>query len=61
MHNNLHTRDAKRIIHELHHTLRHIQAQELPFVAKAMAGRFNLPRKTMLKAMARYTRLHHTH
>jgi hypothetical protein len=58
---NTQTRDAKRIIHELHSILCHMQAQELPFVAKGLAGRFNLPKKTMLKAMARYTRIHHTH
>jgi len=55
------TRDAKRIIHELPHILCHIQAHELPFVAKGLARNYNLPQKVMLKAMARYTRIHHNH
>ena len=58
---NIHARDAKRIIHELPHILCHIRAQELPFVAKGLARNYNLPQKVMLKAMARYTRIHHTH
>ena len=61
MHQNLQARDATRIVHELHHTLCHIQAQELPYVAKALAVRFIVPKKVMLKAMARYIRIHHTH
>jgi hypothetical protein len=61
MHQNLQARDAKRIVHELHHILCHIQAQELPYVAKALAVRFIVPKKVMLKAMARYIRIHHTH
>jgi hypothetical protein len=61
MHQNLQTRDAKRIVHELHHILCHIQAHELPYVAKALSVRFIVPQKVMLKAMARYTRIHHTH
>jgi hypothetical protein len=60
MHNNLQTRDAKRIIHELHHILCHIQAHELPYVAKAVAIKYCVPQKVMLKAMARYVRIHHT-
>ena len=54
------TRDAKRIIHNLPHILCHIRAQELPFVAKGLARTYNIPQKVMLKAMARYTRIHHT-
>ena len=60
MQQNLQTRDAKRIVHELHHILRHIQRQELPFVAKGLAVRFLVPQKLMLKVMARYARIHHT-
>lgn len=57
---NANARDAKRIIHELPHILCHIRAHELPFVAKGLARTYNIPQKTMLKAMARYTRIHHT-
>jgi len=55
---NTHTRDAKRIIHELPHILCHIRAHELPFVAKGLARTYNIPQKVMLKAMARYSRLY---
>lgn len=58
--NNLVTRDAKRIVRELHPTLRHIEAEFLPYIAKAVAIKFCVPQKVMLKAMARYTRIHHT-
>jgi len=58
--NNLVTRDAKRIVHELHNTLKHIEAEFLPYVAKAVAIKYCVPQKVMLKAMARYTRIHHT-
>jgi hypothetical protein len=61
MHQNLQARDAKRIVHELHHILCHIQAHELPYVAKALAVRFIVPQKLMLKTMARYTRIHHNY
>jgi hypothetical protein len=61
MRNNLQTRDAKRIVHELRHILCHIQVNDLPYVAKALAVRFIVPQKLMLKTMARYTRIHHTH
>jgi hypothetical protein len=58
--NNTHSRDAKRIINELHNLLRHVRATELLFVAKAY-GRLNkVPQKVMLKAMSRYARIHHT-
>ena len=57
--NNLVTRDAKRIVHELHNILCHIRAHELPFVAKGLATKFCIPQKAMLKAMARYARIHH--
>jgi hypothetical protein len=60
MHQNLQTRDAKRIVNELRHILRHIQRQELPYVAKALAVRFIVPQKVMLKVMARYSRTRNT-
>ena len=60
MHQNLQTRDAKRIVNELHHILRHIQRQELPYVAKALAVRFLVPQKIMLKAVAHYARTRNT-
>jgi hypothetical protein len=55
------TRDAKRIIHELHNILSATPIEALPFVAKGLARNYNLPQKVMLKAMARYTRIHHNH
>jgi len=54
------SRDAKRIIHERHNILRHVQAGELSLVAKAWAKLNFIPQKVMLKAMSRYVRLHHT-
>jgi hypothetical protein len=57
---NTQTRDAKRIIHKLHHTLSATPHEALPHIAKHLAVRFHIPQKTMLKAMARYTRIHHT-
>jgi hypothetical protein len=58
--NNLVTRDAKRIVHELHYQLKHISPMHLPLVAKAVAIKYCVPQKVMLKAMARYVRIHHT-
>jgi len=58
--NNLVTRDAKRIVHELHHQLKHIAPTHLSLVAKALAIKYCVPQKVMLKAMARYVRIHHT-
>lgn len=55
---NTNARAAKRIIHELPNILCHIQAHELPFVAKGLARTYNIPQKVMLKAMARYSRLY---
>ena len=54
------TRDAKRILHALHSTLSATPAEALPFVAKALARIYSIPQKAMLKALARYTRIHHT-
>lgn len=58
--NNTLTRDAKRILHNLHNTLLCVRPHDLPTVAKHLAVRFYIPQKVMLKAMSRYTRLHHT-
>lgn len=58
--NNLVTRDAKRIVHELHYQLKHIAPTYLPLVAKMVAIKYCVPQKVMLKAMARYVRIHHT-
>ncbi len=58
--NNTNSRDAKRIIHERHNILRHVQAGELSLVAKAWAKLNFIPQKVMLKAMSRYIRIHHS-
>jgi hypothetical protein len=57
---NTHSRDAKRILHTLHNTLSATPHEALPHIAKHLAVHFLIPQKTMLKAMARYTRIHHT-
>jgi len=59
MHDN-NARDAKRILHGLHNILCHIQAHDLPTVAKNLAMHHHIPQKVMLKATARYARIHHT-
>jgi hypothetical protein len=56
----LDTRDAKRILHELHNAIRCVQAHLLPTLAKALANDYRIPQKVMLKAMSRYARLHHS-
>lgn len=56
----LDTRDAKRILHELHNGWRCVQAHLLPTLAKALANDYKIPKKVMLKAMSRYARLHHS-
>ena len=61
MHRNFNSRDAKRIVHGNGNLLNHVSAKHLHLVAKGWAVQFSLPRKVMLKAMARYARLHHTH
>jgi len=58
--NNLVTRDAKRIVHELHYQLKHVQPVHLSLVAKALAIKYCVPQKVMLRAMARYVRIHHS-
>ena len=60
MRNNLQARDAKRILHGLHNILRCVRPRDMPTVAKHLAVRFHIPQKAMLKATARYTRIHHT-
>jgi hypothetical protein len=61
MHNNLQTRDAKRIVHELHDKLKHVSPMHLPLVAKAVAIKYCVPQKVMLTVMARYARIHHNY
>mgnify|MGYP000002535058 CR=1 FL=1 len=58
--NNTPSRDAKRLIHERHNILCHVQTAELSLVAKAWAKLNFIPQKVMLKAMSRYARIHHT-
>ena len=54
------SRDAKRLIHERHNILCHVQTVELSLIAKAWAKLNFIPQKVMLKAMSRYARIHHT-
>lgn len=56
----LDTRDAKRIIHELHRAIYLVETRLLPELAKALANDYCIPQKVMLKAMRRFTRLHHS-
>ena len=58
MKNNQDQRAARRIIHEEHGVLSAAPREALPYIARAFAKAFNLPQKTMLKAMARYRRIH---
>ena len=58
--NNINTRDAKRIIRELHSILWFTPTEALPYVAKGLARKYNLPQRVMLKAMARFTRITRT-
>ena len=51
-------RDAKRIVYGLHNILSCTPIEALPFVAKGLAKKFSIPQKTMLKTMARFTRIH---
>lgn len=60
MHDNINTRDAKRILHGLHNILRCVRPRDLPTVAKNLAVHHHIPQKVMLKATARYARIHHT-
>lgn len=55
----LDTRDAKRILHELHRAICCVENRLLPTLAKALAKDYRIPQKVMLKAMSRYSRLHH--
>jgi hypothetical protein len=57
---NLDARDAKRFVREGHNVFKHINAKELLGVAKGFAHLYEMPQKVMLKAMARYIRLHHS-
>lgn len=57
--NNTATRDAKRIIREMHSILSCVSTEALPYVAKGLARKYNLPQRVMLKAMARFIRTQH--
>jgi len=54
-------RDAKRIIHSLHMVLTAVPTEAMPYVVRGFAKQYNLPKKVMLKAMARYIRLRNTY
>ena len=54
-----HIRAAKQTIRETAYSLKHIPADALPYVAKGFAEHLKVPPRIMLKAMARYVRLHH--
>ena len=60
MTNNQVARAAKRTLHAQHHVLPHAPREALPYVARGFAQTLNIPKKAMLKAMARYVRLHCT-
>ena len=50
---------SKRMIRETANSLKHIPADALRHVAKGFAFHYKIPPRIMLKAMARYVRLHH--
>lgn len=55
---NISVRIAHRIIRELSYVLAAVPRDALPTVAKGLAQGHNIPTKTMLKVMNRYTRLY---
>ena len=55
----LDTRDAKRILHELHRAICCVENRLLPTLAKGLANDYSIPQKVMLKAMRRFTRLNY--
>jgi hypothetical protein len=59
MTNNHHRRAARTLCHTNHHILPHVERRFLPAIARAWARDFNIPKPVMLRAMARYARLHH--
>lgn len=58
--NNTISRAARTLCHNHHHILPHIERQFLPAIARAWARQFSIPKPVMLRAMARYARLHHS-
>ena len=58
-HNKL-MRTARTLCHTNHHILPHIEKEFMPAIARAWAKQFNIPKPVMLRAMARYVRLHHS-
>ena len=51
-------RQAYRALRELSHVLPHISREALPYVARGVGNTLGIPRKAMLKTMARYVRLY---
>lgn len=51
-------RAAYRIVRELSHILSAVPLEALPYVARGLADKYNLPRKAMLKVMRRFVRLY---
>ena len=51
-------RQAYRALRELSHVLPHISREALPYVARGVGNTLGVPRKAMLKTMARYVRLY---
>jgi hypothetical protein len=60
MHDNINSRDAKRILHGLHNILRCVRPRDLPTVGKHLAMHHHIPQKLMLKAVAHYARTRNT-
>ena len=53
-----HYRTAYRIIRELSYVLDAVPREALPYVARGLAERYQLPAKPMLKVIRRYVRLY---
>lgn len=56
--NNTNKRQAHAIVRELSNILGAVPVEALPYVARGLADTYALPRKVMLREMARYTRLY---
>ena len=53
-----HKRAAYRIIRELTNVLSAVPREALPYVARGLADRYQMPAKPMLQVMRRYARLY---
>jgi hypothetical protein len=51
-------KQAYRAVRELSHVLPHVPREALPDVARGVANTLGIPRKAMIKTMARYVRLY---